>query len=135
MRKKIGKINAKFIDVTDTYGVISIYPWQLKLFKCVSPDDFFIITGIYDALIKTGICSGYKNFGANEYTNEEIANILISNYKWNHETMFGGKKDAIRFSWLNYNPVDTNSAQDWVIIWDSKDIKLRINKLNMLEGE
>ena len=88
LRRLIGKINAKRIDTSKGCGVIKIHAWQFKLFKCVTDEDFYIVSGIYEALIKPEICQGYKNFVFSEFTYKKILNILKSNYKWNEQTMF-----------------------------------------------
>ena len=58
-----GRWNSLRIHTKYDVGLVKIHPWQLRLFKCVTPEDFYIVTGIYDALIKTKICEGYRNFG------------------------------------------------------------------------
>lgn len=103
-------------------GIIKIYPWQFKIFKCVTPDDFYIVTGIYDALIKTKICEGYRNFGFSDNTYKKILHILRCNYKWNEETQWGNIR-AIDFTWaLGSTPMSVDGLDDWVVVWDKNDL-------------
>ena len=53
LRHAFGWLNSKRINTTMGCGFVKIHPWQIKLFKCVTPSDFYVVTGIYDALIKT----------------------------------------------------------------------------------
>lgn len=127
IRRVVGRLNSKRIDTTSNNGVIKIYPWQLCLFKCVTPSDFYIITGIYDALIKTKICEGYRNFGFSYNTYKKILHILRCNYKWNEETRWGDIK-SIDFTWaLGSTPMSIKGLNDWVVVWDSNEVKGEID--------
>ena len=127
LRQFIGKINAKRIDTSKGCGVVKIHAWQLKLFKCVTPEDFYIVTGIYDALIKTKICEGYRNFGFSHNTYKKILHILRCNYKWNAETQWGNIR-AIDFTWaLGSTPMSIDGLDDWVVAWDSDEVKGEID--------
>lgn len=127
LRNVCGRLNSKRIDTTSNNGVIKIYPWQLRLFKCVTPDDFYIVTGIYDALIKIKICGGYRNFGFSYNTYKKILHILRCNYKWNEETRWGDIK-SIDFTWaLGSTPMSIKGLNDWVVVWDSNEVKGEID--------
>ena len=122
LRQFIGKINAKRIDTSKGCGVVKIHAWQLKLFKCVTPEDFYIVTGIYDALIKPKICNGYRNFKFSDNTYRKIHHILRCNYKWNTETQWGNIR-AIDFTWaLGSTPMSVDGLDDWVVVWDKNDL-------------
>lgn len=127
LRNVCGRLNSKRIDTTSNNGVIKIYPWQLRLFKCVTPNDFYIVTGIYDALIKTKICEGYRHFGFSYNTYKKILHILRCNYKWNEETRWGDIK-SIDFTWaLGSTPMSIKGLNDWVVVWDSDEVKGEID--------
>lgn len=127
LRHFVGKINAKRIDTSKGCGTIKIHAWQFKLFKCVTPSDFYIITGVYDALIKTKICEGYRNFGFSYNTYKKILHILRCNYKWNEETRWGDIR-SIDFTWaLGSTPMSIKGLNDWVIVWDSDEVKGEID--------
>ena len=127
LRQFIGKINAKRIDTSKGCGVVKIHAWQLKLFKCVTPEDFYIVTGIYDALIKPKICNGYRNFKFSDNTYRKIHHILRCNYKWNTETQWGDIR-AIDFTWaLGSTPMSVDGLDDWVVVWDSDEVKGEID--------
>lgn len=127
LRNVCGRLNSKRIKTTPQYGVVKIHPWQLCLFKCVTPSDFYIITGIYDALIKTNICEGYRNFGFSYNTYKKILHILRCNYKWNEETRWGDIR-SIDFTWaLGSTPMSIKGLNDWVVVWDSNEVKGEID--------
>lgn len=127
IRYRVGRFNAKFINTDDDNGVIKIHKWQLKLFKCVTPDDFYITTGIYHALIEPKICEGYRNFGFSHNTYNETLKILLYNAKWNDETMFNGENN-IRFTWaLGSTPMSIKGLDDWIVIWDKDRVKGEID--------
>ena len=129
IRRIVGRINAsKFMFGTTKMGwnVVKIRPWLLKATKCVTADDVYIVTGIYDALIKPKICRGYENLGISDNTYQLIGEILLKNYKWNEETMFGSRDSTIRFSWMNYSPISID-IDDWYLEWDEDGIKERWN--------
>lgn len=127
LRNVCGRLNSKRIKTTTQYGVVKIRPWQLCLFKCVTPSDFYIITGIYDALIKTNICEGYRNFGFSYNTYKKILHILRCNYKWNEETRWGDI-NSIDFTWaLGSTPMSIKGLNDWVVVWDSNEVKGEID--------
>lgn len=127
IRRVVGRLNSKRIDTTSNNGVIKIYQWQLRLFKCVTPDDFYIVTGIYDALIKTNDCKGYRNFGFSHATYKSIEKILEKNYKWNEETMWGDT-NKIQFTWaLGSTPMTIKGVKDWVVLWDKDEVKGEID--------
>ena len=127
LRQFIGKINAKRIDTSKGCGVVKIHAWQLKLFKCVTPEDFYIVTGIYDALIKPKICNGYRNFKFTDNTYRKIHHILRCNYNWNTETQWGDIR-AIDFTWsLGSTPMSIDGLDDWVVAWDSDEVKGEID--------
>lgn len=127
LRQFIGKINAKRIDTSKGCGVVKIHAWQLKLFKCVTPEDFYIVTGIYDALIKPKICNGYRNFKFSDNTYRKIHHILRCNYKWNTETQWGNIR-AIDFTWaLGSTPMSVDGLDDWIVVWDSDEVKGEID--------
>lgn len=108
-------------------GFVKIHPWQIKLFKCVTPSDFYVVTGIYDALIKTGICEGYRNFGFSYRTYKEILHILERNYRWDEETRWGDIR-SISFTWaLGSTPMSMKGFEDWVVVWDSNEVKGEID--------
>ena len=127
LRNVCGRLNSKRIDTTSNNGVIKIYPWQLCLFKCVTPEDFYIVTGIYDALIKTKICEGYRNFGFSYNTYNKILHILRCNYKWNEETRWGNI-ESIDFTWaLGSTPMSIKGLNDWIVVWDKDEVKGEID--------
>lgn len=127
IRRVVGRLNSKRIDITSNNGVIKIYQWQLRLFKCVTPSDFYVITGIYDALIKTKICEGYRNFGFSYNTYKKILHILRCNYKWNEETQWGDIK-SIDFTWaLGSTPMSIKGLNDWIVVWDKDEVKGEID--------
>lgn len=126
-RKIVGKFNSLFINNNKDHGKIKLHKWQLKLFKCVTPDDFYIVTGIYDALIKTNDCKGYRNFGFSYATYNSIEKILEKNYKWNEETMWGDT-NKIQFTWaLGSTPMSIKGVKDWVVLWDKDEVKGEID--------
>lgn len=129
-RKLFGRIVGCYIRKIykdSEVGIIKIYPWQFKIFKCVTPDDFYIVTGIYDALIKTKICEGYRNFGFSYNTYKKILHILRCNYKWNEETQWGNIR-AIDFTWaLGSTPMSIKGLDDWVVVWDKDEVKGEID--------
>ena len=127
LRQFIGKINAKCIDTSKGCGVIKIHAWQFKLFKCVTDEDFYIVSGIYSALIKPTICQGYKNFVFSEFTYNKMLDILKSNYKWNEQTMFDPPDEhkGIEISWtLGSSPMTLKILNDWIVIWSEKEIDI-----------
>ena len=127
LRGVCGRLNSKRIKTTTQNGIIKIHPWQLRLFKCVTPDDFYIVTGIYDALIKTNDCKGYRNFGFSHTTYKSIEKILEKNYKWNEETMCGDTR-KIQFTWaLGSTPMSIKGVNDWVVLWDKGEVKGEID--------
>lgn len=127
LRNVCGRLNSKRIKTTTQCGVVQIHPWQLRLFKCVTPSDFYIITGIYDALIKTKICEGYRNFGFSYSTYKKILHILRCNYKWNEETKWGNIR-SIDFTWaLGSTPMSIKGINDWIVVWDSNEVKGEID--------
>ena len=127
LRQAFGWLNSKHIKTTMGCGFVKIYPWQLKLFKCVTPSDFYIVTGIYDALIKTEICEGYRNFGFSHTTYKKILNILERNYKWNEETRWGDIR-SIDFGWaLGSTPMSMKGFKDWVVVWNSSEVRGEID--------
>ena len=121
-RRRFGKWNSVRIYTEFDNGLIRIHPWQLKLFKCVTPEDFYIVTGIYDALIKPKICNGYRNFKFSDNTYRKIHHILRCNYKWNTETQWGDIR-AIDFTWaLGSTPMSVDGLDDWIVVWDKNDM-------------
>ena len=125
LRQFIGKINAKRIDTSKGCGVIKIHAWQFKLFKCVTDEDFYIVSGIYDALIKPKMCQGYRNFVFSELTYNKISDILKSNYKWNEKTMFDPPNEhrSIEASWaLGSSPMTLKILNDWIVLWSREEI-------------
>lgn len=127
VRRVFGKLNSKRINTNVNAGRVKIHPWQLKLFKCVTPSDFYVVTGIYDALIKTKICAGYRNFGFSHTTYNSILKILEKNYRWNEETKFGSI-DKIQFTWsLGSTPMSVKGLNDWIVIWDSNEVEGEID--------
>lgn len=127
LRPIVGRISASrpiFGTTEMGWNVIKIRPWLLKATKCVTADDVYVVTGIYGALIKPEICKGYENLGISNDTYKFIEAILLKNYKWNEETMFGSRNDAIRFSWMNYSPVSID-IDDWYLEWDEHGVKER----------
>ena len=126
-RRRFGKWNSVRINAKYDVGWVKIHPWQLRLFKCVTPDDFYIVTGIYDALIKTNDCKGYRNFGFSHATYKSIEKILEKNYKWNEETMWGDTS-KIQFTWaLGSTPMSIKGVKDWVVLWDKDEVKGEID--------
>ena len=122
IRYQVGKFNSRFINTNNDSGIVKIHKWQLKLFKCVTPEDFYIVTGIYDALIKTKICEGYRNFGFSHNTYKKILHILRCNYKWNEETQWGNIR-AIDFTWaLGSTPMSVDGLDDWIVVWNKNDV-------------
>ena len=121
-RRRFGRWNSVHIYTTFDNGLVKIHLWQLKLFKCVTPEDFYIVTGIYDALIKPKICNGYRNFKFSNNTYEKIRHILRCNYKWNAETQWGDIR-SIDFTWaLGSTPMSVDGLDDWVVVWDKNDM-------------
>ena len=126
-RRIFGRWNSVRIHTKYDVGLVKIHPWQLCLFKCVTPEDFYIVTGIYDALIKTKICEGYRNFGFSHNTYKKILHILRCNYKWNAETQWGNIR-AIDFTWtLGSTPMSIKGLKDWIVVWDSDEVKGEID--------
>ena len=126
-RQWFGKWNSVRIRTKSDNGLVKIHPWQLKLFKCVTPEDFYIVTGIYDALIKTKICEGYRNFGFNYNTYKKILNILRRNYKQNEKIQLENIK-SIDFTWaLGSTPMSIKGLNDWIVVWDSDEGKGEID--------
>ena len=127
LRNMCGRLNSKRINTTTQNGIIKIHPWQLRLFKCVTPDDFYIVTGIYDALIKTKLCEGYYNFGFSYNTYQKILHILRCNYKWNEGTKWGDIK-SIDFTWaFGSTPTSIKGLDDWIVVWDKDEVKGEID--------
>ena len=123
IRKLIGKINAKRINTNVDMGVIRIPKYLIKWLGCVTTDDVYIIMGIYDALIKPRIITGYTNLGINENTDAKILKILCSNYKWNEETQFGNIR-GIEWSWhMGCSPIRFLSVKENIIVWSKGDIR------------
>lgn len=121
-RRRFGKWNSVRINTKNDVGWVKIHPWQLCLFKCVTPEDFYIVTGIYDALIKTKICEEYRNFVFSHNTYKKILHILRNNYKWNAETQWGNIR-AIDFTWaLGSTPMCVDASDDWIIMWDKNGV-------------
>ena len=105
IRYGYGWCASKFINPNRVVDIIHIPKWKLKLFKCVTPDDVYLITGIYHALLRPQICEGYKNFGITDKTYKDIVDILIENYRWNNQTWYDNRADSkIAFTWMNYSP-------------------------------
>lgn len=127
LRRFVGKINAKRIDTSKGCGVVKIHAWQFKLFKCVTTADFYIVSGIYEALIEPKICQGYKNFVFSELTYNKILTILKLNYKWNEQTMFDPPDEhrSIEISWaLGSSPMTLKILNDWIVIWSREEIDI-----------
>ena len=121
-RRRFGIWNSIRINTKHDVGLVKIHPWQLCLFKCVTPEDFYIVTGIYDALIKTKICNGYRNFKFSNNTYEKIRHILRCNYKWNTETQWGNIR-SIDFTWaLGSTPMSVDGLNDWIVVWNKNDM-------------
>ena len=131
LRIIVGHINARSIDANQDEGVIKIRPWQLKLFKCVTPHDFYVVIGAHKALIATQYCQGYHNFGFSLNTYNQILNILQSNYKWNEETMYNVSpkgSNNIAFTWaLSSTPMSIKGLDDWIVVWNKKEVKGEID--------
>ena len=119
------------IDANQDEGTIKIRPWQLKLFKCVTPYDFYVVIGAHKALIVTQHCQGYRNFGFSLNTYNQILNILQSNYKWNKETMYNVSlkgSNNIAFTWaLGSTPMSIKGLDDWIVVWNKKEVKGEID--------
>lgn len=127
LRRVFGWLNSKRIKTTTSCGFVKIYPWQIKLFKCVTPSDFYVVTGIYDALIKTKICEGYSNFGFSHNTYKKILHILRRNYRWNEETRWGNIT-SIDFTWaFGSSPMSIKGLDDWIVVWDKDKVKGEID--------
>ena len=126
-RRMFGRWKSVRIHTKYGVGLVKIHPWQLRLFKCVTPEDFYIVTGIYDALIKTKICEGYRNFGFSHNTYKKILHILRCNYKWNAETQWGDIR-SIDFTWaLGSTPMSIDGLNDWIVVWDKDEVKGEID--------
>ena len=123
VRKAFGWFNSLFIDNSLGMSGLKIHKWQLKFCKCVTADDFYIVTGIYRKLLKTKKCDGYTNFGIAESTYKEIEQILCDNYRWNKQTMFDGKDRSIRFTWMNFSPISLDWMDEWWIVWCEDDVR------------
>ena len=129
LRLLVGKINAQIIryhiykNNIDIGGVVKIHPWQLKLLKCVHAMDVYVVTGIYDVLMKDrSLC--YANFGINKTTARKICMILQSNYKYNEQTMFYDKDYSgklIERTWENYMPM-LIILTDNKIVWTTERV-------------
>ena len=123
IRKFVGKINAKRIDTSVDVGVVKIPKHLIKWLGCVTAEDLYITTGIYDALVKPRIITGYTNLGINDDTDAKILKILCSNYKWNEETQFGNTR-GIEWSWhMGCSPIRFLSVKEDVIVWSKEDIR------------
>ena len=121
LRTLVGKINAKRIDTYQDVGIIKIPMHLIKLLGCTIADDVYIVMGIYDALIKTGLINDYGNLGINTHTDAKLLKILMSNYKWNAETMWGNTK-AIEFTWhMGISPIRFVSMKENIIMWSKKE--------------
>ena len=121
LRTLVGKINAKRIDTNQDVGIIKIPMRLIKWLGCTTPDDVYIVMGIYDALIKTGLITGYTHLGINFDTDEKILNILRSNYKWNEQTMWGDIR-AIEFTWyMTTSPIRFISVKENIIVWSKEE--------------
>lgn len=127
LRIIVGRINARSIDANQNEGIIKIKPWQLKLFKCVTPHDFYVVIGAYNALIATQYCQGYNNFGFSLNTSNQILNILQSNYKWNKETMYDVSpkgSNKIAFTWaFGSTPMSIKGLNDWIVVWNKDEVE------------
>ena len=124
LRTMFGKINAYFIKrKIHNYGSIKIHLWQIKFFKCVHAMDVYVITGIYDALMRDKSLQ-YTNLGINKKTSDKICKILKSNYRYSEQTMF--EKSAyndglIERTWQNYMPMIV-VTKDNNIVWSTERI-------------
>lgn len=131
LRIIVGHINAIFINANQNEGVIRIRPWQIKLFKCVTPHDFYVVIGAHKALIATQHCQDYRNFGFSLNTYNQILKILESNYKWNIETMYNvplKRGNDIAFTWaFGSTPMSIKGLDDWIVVWNKKEVKGEID--------
>lgn len=124
IRYGYGWCASKFIHKNRAFDLIYIPTWKINLFKCVTPDDIYIITGIWHALISPKICEGYENFGITNETYIKINDILIKNYKWNSQTWYDNHPDSkITFTWANYSPISIQGIPDNHIVWAVYDIR------------
>ena len=124
IRYMYGWCASKFICTNKESGFIHIPMWKIKLFKCVTADDVYIITGIWHALINSKICEGYENFGITNETYIKINDILIKNYKWNSQTWYDNHPDSkITFTWANYSPISIQGIPDNHIVWTVYDVR------------
>ena len=115
---------SKFINPNMVVDIIHIPKWKLKLFKCVTPDDVYLITGIYHALLKPQICEGYNNFGITDKTYEDISDILTENYRWNNQTWYDNRAvSRIAFTWMNYSPISIQGIPNNHILWTVNDVR------------
>lgn len=121
IRKFVGKINAKRIDTSVDVGVIRIPMHLIKWLGCVTTEDVYVTMGIYDALVKPRIITGYTNLGINDDTDAKILKILCSNYKWNEETRFGDTR-SIEWSWhMGSSPIRFLSVRENIIVWSKEE--------------
>lgn len=123
MRRFVGKINAKHIDTNVDVGIVKIPKHLIKWLGCVTAEDLYVTMGIYDALVKPRIITGYTNLGINDDTDAKILKILCNNYKWNEETQFGNTR-GIEWSWhMGCSPIRFLSVKEDVIVWSKEDIR------------
>lgn len=124
IRFAYGWCASKFIHKNRAVDLIYIPTWKINLFKCVTPDDIYIITGIWHALIKAKRCEGYNNFAITDKTYHRIGNALSKNYKWNEQTWYDNRADSkIAFTWMNYSPISIQGIPDNHIMWSVYDVR------------
>ena len=121
LRAWVGKINAKKIDTNEDVSIAKIPMRLIKWLGCTTPEDVYIVMGIYDALIKTKLVTDYTHLGINVYTDEKVLNTLRSNYRWNEQTMWGDVK-AIDFTWhMTTSPIRFISVKENIIVWSKEE--------------
>lgn len=131
LRTMMGHINGLKIDNNKSHGVVKIHKWQLRLFKCVTASDVYILTGMWDKLICPKIAYGYPYFGMSENLYEDIGDILEKHYKWNRQTRYRNDDGfAIRFDWMNYAPITVDCGKKNVIVWSTDDIRYLCKKID-----
>jgi hypothetical protein len=123
LRYFMGMINGIAIDNNKSHGVVKVHKWQIKLFKCVTCSDVYILNGMWRKLIEPKIAYGYPFFGMSENLYEEIGDILCKHYKWNEHTRYRTDDNAIRFDWMNYSPITIDCGRKNIIVWSTDDIR------------
>lgn len=124
IRYGCGWLASKQINTHHAMDLVWIPRWKIKLFKCVTAGDVYLITGIWHALIKPKRCEGYSNFALSDTTYHRIGKALKKNYKWNDETYYDNRADSkIAFTWMCYSPISVDGIPENHILWYEGDVR------------